>query len=97
MGDDIGYWNTSAYHRGIMGYRTPNIDRIAEDWATTPLAAAGEADIKAKLLQGYEAAGKTFRVHLNGYDQRDLLDRKGPGKRREFFYWTDDGNLAGLR
>jgi hypothetical protein len=28
-GDDIGYWNLSAYNRGAMGYRTPNIDRIA--------------------------------------------------------------------
>ena len=41
--------------------------------------------------------GKTFKVHLDGYDQRDLLSAKGPDKRREFFYWTDDGNLAGLR
>src|SRR5687768_17387628 len=29
-GDDIGYWNISANNRGMMGYRTPNIDRIAE-------------------------------------------------------------------
>jgi arylsulfatase A-like enzyme len=69
----------------------------AEDWTTTLVAAAGEPDIKEKLLQGYAAAGKNFKVHLDGYDQRDLLARKGPNKRREFFYWTDDGNLAGLR
>src|SRR5262249_22387775 len=31
MGDDIGYWNISAYNRGQMGYRTPNIDRIANE------------------------------------------------------------------
>ena len=31
MGDDIGYWNISAYNRGMMGYRTPNIDRIASE------------------------------------------------------------------
>src|ERR1700689_910342 len=31
MADDIGYWNISAYNRGMMGYRTPNIDRIAHD------------------------------------------------------------------
>ncbi len=36
-------------------------------------------------------------MHLDGYDQRDILAGKGPDKRREFFYWTDDGNLAGLR
>ena len=31
MADDIGYWNISAYNRGMMGYRTPNIDRIANE------------------------------------------------------------------
>src|SRR5690349_4473972 len=33
MGDDIGYWNISAYNRGQMGYRTPNLDRIANEGA----------------------------------------------------------------
>src|SRR5712672_3181205 len=33
MADDIGYWNISAYNRGMMGYRTPNIDRIADEGA----------------------------------------------------------------
>ena len=32
-GDDIGYWNVSAYNRGMMGYRTPNIDRLAKEGA----------------------------------------------------------------
>jgi arylsulfatase len=32
-GDDIGYWNISAYNQGMMGYRTPNIDRIAREGA----------------------------------------------------------------
>jgi arylsulfatase A-like enzyme len=69
----------------------------AEDWVQTLLPATGVSDIGNKLLQGYSAAGKTFKVHLDGYDQRDLLAGKGPSKRREFFYWTDDGDLAGLR
>jgi arylsulfatase len=30
-GDDIGYWNISAYNQGMMGYKTPNIDRIAKE------------------------------------------------------------------
>ena len=46
-----------------------------------------------KLLQGYDG----FTVHLDGYDETDLLAGKGPTKRHEFFYWTDDGDLAGLR
>ena len=33
MADDVGYWNISAYNRGMMGYRTPNIDRIAKEGA----------------------------------------------------------------
>jgi hypothetical protein len=33
MADDIGYWNISAYNRGMMGCHTPNIDRIANDGA----------------------------------------------------------------
>jgi arylsulfatase len=33
MADDIGYWNVSAYNRGMMGYHTPNIDRIANEGA----------------------------------------------------------------
>src|SRR5262245_7189815 len=33
MADDIGYWNISAYNRGMMGYRTTNIDRIANEGA----------------------------------------------------------------
>ncbi len=68
-----------------------------EDFVPTLVAAAGEPKVKEKLLTGYEAAGKTFKVHLDGYDQRDVLAGTGPGKRQEFFYWTDDGNLAGLR
>ena len=69
----------------------------AEDWVQTLVAAAGEPDIGSKLLQGLTVGDKTFKVHLDGYDQRDMLSEKGPDKRREFYYWTDDGNLAGLR
>ncbi|WP_419693220.1 arylsulfatase [Mesorhizobium muleiense] len=68
-----------------------------EDFVPTLVAAAGEPDVTAKLLNGYQAAGKTFKVHLDGYNQRDVLAGEGEGKRHEYFYWTDDGNLAGLR
>ncbi|MBB6219492.1 arylsulfatase [Rhizobium leguminosarum] len=68
-----------------------------EDWVPTFVAAAGEPDIARKLLTGYDAAGKTFKVHLDGYDQRTLLAGAGPGGRKEYFFWTDDGNLAAMR
>src|SRR5687768_5515446 len=48
-GDDIGYWNISAYNRGMMGYQTPNIDRIANegalftDWYGQQSCTAGRA------------------------------------------------------
>src|SRR5512134_1155455 len=32
-GDDIGYWNISTYNQGMMGYKTPNIDRVAKEGA----------------------------------------------------------------
>jgi arylsulfatase A-like enzyme len=67
-----------------------------EDFVPTLVAAAGEPNVTEKLLTGYEAAGKTFKVHLDGYDMREML-AGGPSKRQEYFYWTDDGNLAGLR
>ena len=70
---------------------------LHEDWVQTFVAAAGEPDIKEKLLQGYDAAGKTFKVHLDGYNLGDLLAGKGPSPRKDFFYWTDDGSLCGLR
>ncbi len=48
-GDDIGYWNVSAYNLGMMGYKTPNIDRIAHegalftDWYGQQSCTAGRA------------------------------------------------------
>ena len=49
MGDDIGWFNPSIYHRGMMGYRTPNIDRIGNegamftDWYGQQSCTAGRA------------------------------------------------------
>jgi hypothetical protein len=50
----------------------------AEDWVPTLVAAAGDPEIKSKLLQGYSADGKNFKVHLDGYDQREMLAGKAP-------------------
>ncbi|UTV29653.1 arylsulfatase [Photobacterium atrarenae] len=68
-----------------------------EDWMPTLLAAAGEPEVKEKLLTGYSAAGKTFKAHLDGYNQMDLLTGKGPGARNEIFYFDAAGNLNALR
>jgi arylsulfatase len=68
------------------------------DWLPTLLAAAGDDGVTEKLLQGHEAAGKTFRVHLDGHDFLPYLtgaEERGP--RRGFFYFSDDGDLLAVR
>ena len=67
------------------------------DWMPTFLAAAGDPDIKKKLLTGHKAAGKTFKVHLDGYNQMALLKGEGPGARQEIHYISDDGDYAAFR
>ena len=68
------------------------------DWLPTLMAVAGEADIKQKLLNGHAAAGKTFKVHLDGYNQLAYLTgQQERSARREFFYFNDDGDLVALR
>ncbi|HEY6098963.1 MAG TPA: arylsulfatase, partial [Anaeromyxobacter sp.] len=63
----------------------------------TLLAAAGEPAIVEKLKQGFQANGKTFKVHLDGYNLMPALEGKGEWPRKEFIYWTDDGSVAALR
>ena len=68
-----------------------------QDWLPTLLAAVGEPKVKEKLLKGYQAGDKSFRAHIDGYNQLDLLTGKGPGKRNEVFYFDAAGNLNALR
>ena len=68
-----------------------------QDWLPTLLAAAGEPQIKEKLLAGHRSGRRDYKVHLDGYNQLPLLTGTGPGARREMFYFTDDGDLAALR
>lgn len=69
-----------------------------EDWLPTFLAAAGDPDIKDKLLKGHRVDGTKFKVHLDGYNLLPYLTgevEKSP--RKEMFYFTDDGQLSALR
>ena len=68
------------------------------DWLPTLMAAAGEPDIKGKLLTGHNAGTKTFKVHLDGYNQlAHLSGQQERGARKEFIYFNDDGDLVALR
>jgi arylsulfatase len=95
-----GGWRVPAMIRwpGVVKPGTVVTDMVAgEDWLPTLLAAAGLPGIKEKLLAGYTAGSTTYKVHLDGYDQSDLLAGKGAGARKEFFYFSDDGDLLAVR
>src|SRR5208282_3917826 len=68
------------------------------DWMPTLLAAAGAPDIKEKLLTGYKDGDKTFKVHLDGYNQLPYFTgEEKTSPRKEFFYFSDEGELTGVR
>lgn len=68
------------------------------DWLPTLLAAAGVEDIKGKLLKGYTAGNKQFKVHLDGYNFLPYLTgQTKESPRKEIFYFSDDGDLTALR
>ena len=66
MGDDIGYWNISAYNRGMMGYRTPNIDRIANEGAifTTTTASSPALPGARRSSRAKPIANQLVKVEL---------------------------------
>ena len=68
------------------------------DLIPTFCAAGGEPDVVNKCKTGYQAGGKTFKVHLDGYNLAPFFkgDEKNP-PRNEFLYWNDDGELVAIR
>src|SRR5262249_25107282 len=68
------------------------------DWLPTFLAMAGEPDVVEKLKQGHNAHGKSFKVHIDGYNLLPYLtgqEKKSP--RPGFIYFNDDGDLVAIR
>lgn len=57
------------------------------DWLPTLAAAAGSPDITDQLLKGVKLGERTYKNHLDGFDQTDLLLGTGPSKRHELFYF----------
>ena len=66
------------------------------DWLPTLAAAAGDPNITEQLLKGVTLEGRTYKNHLDGYNQMDLLTGKGPSARHEIFYFGGP-NLGALR
>jgi arylsulfatase len=57
------------------------------DWFPTLVAAAGNPNITQQLLEGVKLGDRTYKNHLDGYNQLDLLLGKGPSARHELFYF----------
>jgi arylsulfatase A-like enzyme len=68
------------------------------DMFPTLLAAAGDPDVTQKLLDGYTVGAKTFKVHLDGFNQIPYLTGEAKeSPRNALFYFSDDGALMAVR
>jgi len=68
-----------------------------EDMLPTLLAAVGDPDITRELLKGKKVGDATYKVHLDGYNLLPTLKGEEPWPRKEFFYFSDDGQLMNFR
>jgi arylsulfatase A-like enzyme len=69
-----------------------------EDWLPTFAAAVGNPNIKDQLLKGVSLNGRTYKNHIDGYNQLDYLKGKVKESPREgFIYVNDAGSIAALR
>jgi arylsulfatase A-like enzyme len=66
------------------------------DWFPTFVSVAGDPKITEELLAGKQLVDRSYKVHLDGYDQTDLLMGRGPSHRHEVFYFTE-GTLSAVR
>jgi arylsulfatase A-like enzyme len=67
-----------------------------EDWVPTIMSMLGQPELAKQLLDGHPVGNRTYKVHIDGVDQTDILMGKGPTKRREFYYFTET-TLHGAR
>jgi arylsulfatase len=68
------------------------------DWLPTFLAIAGDPDVVAKLKKGYQAIGRTYKNHIDGYNLLPYLTGEAnESPRNFFFYFSDDGDVLAMR
>ena len=75
-----GAWRVPAFVRWPGRFKAGTVLNgivTHQDWVPTLLAAAGEPDIKEKLLDGHTLGDKTFKVHLDGLEHAAVSDRRG--------------------
>jgi arylsulfatase len=68
-----------------------------EDMLMTFVNAAGGTNVAENLKKGASIGGRSYKVHLDGYDLGPALRGQAAWPRKEFIYWTDDGSVAALR
>ncbi len=59
------------------------------DWFPTFVAAAGNPNIVDELTKGKQLGDRTYKVHLDGYNQLDFITGKGPSQRHEILYFAE--------
>jgi arylsulfatase A-like enzyme len=96
-----GGWRVPAFVRWpgkIPAGSVANGIVAMQDWLPTLLAAAGDPEVKEKLLEGYEVDGKTFKVHIDGFNMLPYFtDEVDESPRKTFFYISDDGDILAIR
>ncbi|MBW4933149.1 arylsulfatase [Marinobacter sp. F4206] len=78
-----------------------------EDWMPTFASIGGKDNLKEELLDGYDAIGREYKNHLDGYDLSEYLSKAGSfetinddiaaSPRKEFWYFNDDGQVVAIR
>jgi arylsulfatase len=96
-----GGWRVPAFVRWPAKFKAGTVlNGVVShvDWLATFLAAAGEPDIKEKLLNGYKAGDKTFKVHIDGYNMLPYFMGEVKESPRQFLlYVSDDGDILAIR
>ncbi len=102
-GHQLGRRLPRALHGPLAGHIkpggvSPTTSSAGHDWFPTLLAVAGDTGVKDRLLKGWQVGDRTYKVHLDGYNQlayltgqQDHSDRKG------FIYFNDDAQLVAIR
>ena len=96
-----GAWRVPAFVRWPEKFKAGTVLNgivTHQDWLATFLTAAGEPDIKEKLLEGHQVGDKTFTCHIDGYNMLPYLTGEvEESPRTFFFYFSDDGDIMAIR
>jgi len=96
-----GGWRVPAFVRWPGQFKAGTVLNgivTHQDWMATFLSAAGEPEIKEKLLKGHKIGDKTYKVHLDGFNMLPYLTGEVKESPREsFIYISDDGDVLAIR